>query len=284
MLASSLTLKAASLGASPCPRGALEPGTPPPPPWIYGNASESEASDAVQKSSWSPNYPTCAAGSSQSPINVVTTDALRDELVVLAPHLPSRDLQPSNSGHGYELAALGAVPPSVIDGRSFAFQQVHWHAPAENLVDGEQAAMEGHFVHESAAGELAVLAVRFALSSECNQELAPFWASFPQAEGEKGAPTAADLNATVAPLLAHGFYSWNGSLTTPPCTEGVRWYLLLRTAPVCQAQVDQLRRNLRQTRGVDFSNRAAQPLNGRVVRFTPGGATSNSSVQEGSIQ
>lgn len=272
MLATSL---AASLGASPCPRGVLEPGRP---PWIYGHASESEASDAVQKGSWSPNYPTCAAGSSQSPINIVTADALRDERVVLVPHLPSREaLQPSNSGHGYELAALAAVLPSVIDGHSFAFQQVHWHAPAENLVDGERAAMEGHFVHKSAAGELAVLAVRFALSSECNRELAEFWTSMPQSEGETGAPTAADLNATVAPLLAHGFYSWNGSLTTPPCTEGVRWYLLQQTAPVCQAQVDHLRRNLRQTRGVDFSNRAAQPLNGRVVRFTPGDATSDSS-------
>ena len=68
------------------------------------------------------------------------------------------------------------------------------------------------------------------------------------------------------------FFNYKGSLTTPPCTEGVRWYMLRQTAPVCQAQVDELRSTLKADDGhgghVDFNNRATQPLNGRSVHVS----------------
>ena len=122
------------------------------------------------------------------------------------------------------------------------------------------------------AQALAVLAVLFELSDNCDNALAQFWDAFPLELGS-AAPvqaTAADLStAFIKPLIKSGFYHWSGSLTTPPCSEAVDWTLFKGRLPVCQAQVDRLKAALSNVQhGVDINNRVTQPLHQRVVTQT----------------
>ena len=147
-----------------------------------------------------------------------------------------------------------------------------------------------------------MVALRYRVTEQCNLHLASFWDSFPVVEGDaKSDVPAVPLHALLPPaLLAGGYYSWDGSLTTPPCTEGVRWFLLKQEETVCevsptphppprpprqprpprhrllspasassrvpvQAQVQRLRATLRDIQGVDYNSRATQPLNNRTV-------------------
>ena len=90
----------------------------------------------------------------------------------------------------------------------------------------------------SPSDELAVVALRYRLSEECNPKLASFWDSFPNTEGDAESDVpAVPLGALLSPaLLAGGYYRWDGSLTTPPCTEGVRWFLLKQEETVCEVR------------------------------------------------
>merc|ERR1711915_1174493 len=78
-----------------------------------------------------------------------------------------------------------------------------------------------------------------------------------------------DLNQKLREELAHGYYHWYGSLTTPPCTEGVSWNLLKVRERVCQRQLDKLKEALGKTQAnIEFNNRVTQPLNHRIVTET----------------
>jgi hypothetical protein len=102
---------------------------------------------------------------------------------------------------------------------------------------------------------------------ECNEFLDYFWDTFPDDKG-----TAAyegeklDFNEKFAKELAEGYFHWYGSLTTPPCTEGVNWNLVKKTQTVCQRQIDVMKAALAEEQyGIDFNNRVTMPLNHRVV-------------------
>ena len=112
--------------------------------------------------------------------------------------------------------------------------QFHFHAPSEHTVGGKRFAMETHFVHKSAKGELAVLGVLHETGKD-NEALAPIWAALPKSTEEKKALPSFDL-ATALPK-DRSMYRYAGSLTTPPCTEGVRWQVLQVPTSVSEAQV-----------------------------------------------
>jgi hypothetical protein len=135
--------------------------------------------------------------------------------------------------------------------------------------------LEAHFVHQlddpalvGGYHRLAVIGLLYELG-ECNTFLDEFWGTFPENKGVAAYEgEALDFNAKLAAALAEGYYHWYGSLTTPPCTEGVNWNLLKRTQTVCQRQVDVLKAALGATQhGLEFNNRVPQPLNHRVVRL-----------------
>merc|ERR1719183_1869173 len=164
----------------------------------------------------------------------------------------------------------------MINGAKYNFYQVHWHAPSENTVNGESFPLEAHFVHQldddalvGGYHRLAVIGLLYELSDECNAFLDYFWDTFPEDKGTAAYDgEALDFNAKLTAALAEGYYHWYGSLTTPPCTEGVSWNLLKVRQTVCQRQVDKLRESLgNYNNGIDFNNRVPQPLNHRVVSY-----------------
>jgi carbonic anhydrase len=197
---------------------------------------------------------------------------------------------------------VAAEPPStkgytMLRGLRYNWYQVHYHTPSENTIDGEHAALEAHYVHQLADEEyqgegslvgtteqLAVVAVLYDVSNEdaCNEELGAFWQDFPTdtagGHAAEGAPLYAassapvDFGASLTEALAGGYYFWTGSLTTPPCTEGVHWALLKTRRTVCAAQLDRLRVSLAASQhGVSVNNRVIQPLNLRIITTTSGG-------------
>jgi len=263
--------------------------------WVYANNGDTGANAAAQAATWGG---LCNSGNEQSPINVVTGHVVRTALPVIETHFSTSASYVKNTGHGFQLfetapashtyndseaddisevdALGGAKGYSVMGGAKHNFYQVHWHTPSENTVDGESFPLEAHFVHQldddalhGTYHRLAVIGLLYELGSdtECNDFLDKFWDSF---SNEKGVSEYSgdnfDLNAKLTDELAHGYYHWYGSLTTPPCTEGVSWNLLKVHEKVCQRQLDKLKVALGATQsGVDFNNRVPQPLNHRVV-------------------
>ena len=118
--------------------------------------------------------------------------------------------------------------------------------------------MEAHLVHADKEGNLAVVALMFEEGAE-NRALAKIWPLIPKNAGEK---TALPSPFAVAQLLPRnkGYYRFNGSLTTPPCTEGVRWLVMKKTVPASQEQVKAFSLAMRHP-----NNRPVQPVNARSV-------------------
>jgi len=265
----------------------LEDVAPNPNGWFYSETPGGGSDGAVQRKSWAAaGYPICGEGRAQSPIDIDTRhgNGPNPAIAGVLDHsmnssLPAVSLTPQ-TGHNFQLTmpadapAMAAGYGTWLRGERFGFAQAHWHTPSENTIDGVHSILEGHFVHKLEGGTaLAVLAVLFELTDECDNDLAQFWDAFPLELGT-AAPlktvTAASLStAFIKPLLKTGYYHWSGSLTTPPCSEAVDWALFKGRLPVCQAQVDRLKTALAHTQaGVDINNRVTQPLHQRVITQT----------------
>jgi len=205
---------------------------------------------------------------------------------------------PWNTGHGFQLHETNPEHFQVIangtgtteeptglskgytlmHGDQYNFYQVHWHTPSENTIDGAHFPLEAHFVHQlngsTGYTNLAVIAVLYELQEDCSDFLGDFWGYFPLAEEDNDnlasiPDRVVDLQGMLETAVPGGYYHWSGSLTTPPCTEGVTWVLLKTRLGVCQRQVDKLASALSTTQhGVRVNNRMTQPLNQRVVTQT----------------
>mmetsp|Transcript_22436 Transcript_22436/g.42947 ORF Transcript_22436/g.42947 Transcript_22436/m.42947 type:complete len:607 (+) Transcript_22436:61-1881(+) len=267
--------------------------------WVYAYAGEPVANEVAQEATWGG---LCTTGKEQSPINVVTSATVKTVNPVIETHFDTDVSYVKNTGHGFQLFETspanhsynatsagisevdnigGSKGYSFIGGAKFNFYQVHWHSPSENTVDGTSFPLEAHFVHQlddkalhGGYHRLAVIGLLYDLSTECNKVLDKFWDVFPKAKGV--APYAGDalnLNAKLNDELKSGYYHWYGSLTTPPCTEGVSWNLLKRRQKVCQQQLDHIKTALGTTqKGINFNNRVPMPLNHRIVTETASGA------------
>lgn len=200
-------------------------------------------------------YTTCAAGRNQSPIDLA--NLVEAELKPLKLDYKAGAAEIVNNGHTVQVN-YAAGSTLMVDGRSFELKQFHFHAPSENKIKGRQFPLEGHLVHADKDGNLAVVAVMFA-EGAANPLLAKLWPSMPvKAGGKASLPTGLD----VAPMLPgnHDYYRFNGSLTTPPCSEGVWWLVLKNPVTVSKAQVEQFSKTLGFA-----NNRPVQPVYARPV-------------------
>ena len=266
---------------------------PPPPHWVYTHHKGGPSDDAAQKATWGVWGATCPIGRLQSPIDIVTEEAAVSErlLGAIEPSFAPFPLVCNNSGHAFQAGLVKGAKDAVtvLRGEEFKFVQVHFHTPAEHTIDGKRAIMEGHFVHSSTdpstAPGLAVLGIFFELQDECNPVLAKFWHFFPTdgtvGQGPKLAGEV-DFMELLTPALAGGYYHYTGSLTTPPCTEGVDWNLAKGFLGVCQAQIDRLKEGIASVQeGVDINNRYIQELHQRDVTTTPPQAIPSLLVHDG---
>ena len=244
-------------------RGAASPSADTPPHWGY------EAEDGPAR--WSAMYAdwaVCGAGRAQSPIDL-SAAAPRDLPPVHIRTPSDAEVEVLNqagvveeldNGHTIQINARTGESVTVGDKR-YDLVQLHFHAPSEHTIDGEQFPMEIHFVHEADDGTLAVVGL-LVEEGEANRGIEVFWALLDRAIGSR----------TVVEVPPHfvdelfgerhpGLFYYTGSLTTPPCTEGVRWFV--RQVPVTFS-AEQI---AAFTAVYDHNNRPVQSRHGRSVYF-----------------
>ena len=201
----------------------------------------------------SPEYATCGIGVNQSPVDIVATIPAELERLVFDYRTDSIDIV--NDGHTLQ---INAKPGSTltIRGEVFQFEQLHFHSPSEHRIDGELFPLEAHLVHRNERGFLAVVAILFR-EGEWHAELERIGNAAPVA----GVSTPLDLDFGELRLYRNydSYYRYSGSLTTPPCTEGVRWYILKTAETVSPEQAANF------VRWIGEDARGPQPLNARVV-------------------
>lgn len=179
-----------------------------------------------------PAFAACALGREQSPIDLA--GARRADLAPLAFDYRQSRIAVANTGHTIQVDT-DSGSSILLDGARYDLRQFHFHRGSEHLVDGVRLALEMHLVHGGADGATAVVGVLFE-DGPANDALAPVWANLPPEPGSaRGVAGELDL-ATLLPA-ARTAWRYRGSLTTPPCTEGVAWAVLTETLTMSREQI-----------------------------------------------
>jgi carbonic anhydrase len=213
-----------------------------------------------------PAWRLCAEGRAQSPIDLGNAEAA--ELPPVDLRLPSgRDVEVLNqegvidaldNGHTIQVNAKTGETMTVGD-KSYALLQFHLHAPSEHTVDGRRYPMEMHFLYQAEDGALAVLGVLIEEGAE-NRVFAPLWKQLEEAPGTHVTvqlPINFD-DGLFAGGESTGVFHYEGSLTTPPCSEGVKWFILRTPTVLSKAQIAAF------SAVYEGNNRPLQPLNDRT--------------------
>lgn len=218
--------------------------------WKYkGEKGTSHWSELSEK------FSLCSSGANQSPIDI--SFAIKTELPPLEIDYGEIDVEEFNNGHTVQVNTTGNNTFSN-DAGSFKLAQFHFHEPSENTIDGKSFPLEAHFVNIDEEGRIAVLGVMFTAGQE-NSQLKKLWAKMP----ERTEYNIARIKSVIVSKLLpqeKGYYRFNGSLTTPPCTEGVRWFILKDSIEASQNQINKFH----EVMGTD-TNRPIQPINARVI-------------------
>ncbi len=203
-------------------------------------------------------YALCKGGKSQSPINIDTASTSSQPLPPIEVHYAAPPSTLVNNGHTIKVnIAKGSY--IMVGGKRYDLLQFHFHTPSEHTINGRPAAMVAHFVHKAADGQLGVVGVLFEEGPE-NAALAALWSRLPSSEGEMVA--APEMNLAQLLPASMSYYNYAGSLTTPPCSEGVNWMVVKSPVSASHAQVAAF------TQRFPKSVRPVQALNGRVVSTT----------------
>ncbi|RLM27523.1 carbonic anhydrase [Brenneria alni] len=205
----------------------------------------------------SPDFSLCDTGKNQSPIDIHgALKTIHDELQLSYQVGPQHII---NNGHTIQVD-VSAGNTLVIDNDNFTLQQFHFHAPSENEIDGKIFPLEAHFVYNDQQGAITVVALMFE-QGETNQELEKAWQQMPLTLDKPVLlNTPLNIDALIPATYRHKYYRFSGSLTTPPCSEGVRWLVLDKPATISAAQIARFTAAIHHA-----NNRPVQPLNGRVI-------------------
>jgi carbonic anhydrase len=222
--------------------------------WGYSGATGPE-----NWGSLAPEYAPCAEGAEQSPIDLAGGSGDPPSLEVA---YGSSSLALANNGHSVQ-AEVAGDHSITLGGTRYALEQFHFHAPSEHTLDGEELALELHFVNAAEDGSLAVLGVMVRAGEENRAwgEITRALAGASAAGDEAEAGTV-DLQALL-PADPAGARRWAyaGSLTTPPCTEGVAWTVFAEPIEMSAEQIEAFKS------AYDANARPVQPLGERELAF-----------------
>jgi len=227
-----------------------------------GNWSYAGNTGPTKWAALSKEFKSCKSGdeSKQSPIDIPDAKARKGDLPGLLFNYKSVPLKIVDNGHTIEVIY---PPGSVvsIDGKRYELQQFHFHKPAEEKIDGKGHEMSLHLVHKGPDGKLMVIAVLIDAGKE-NKALKTLWDHLPKEKDKEVTVDNVKIDAVDLLPTDKGYYTYAGSLTTPPCSEQVTWYVL--KTPV-QASADQI---ARFGRIYPMNARPIQPFNDRDIMGT----------------
>lgn len=220
------------------------------PHWAYDGAEGPE-----HWSELDAKFSVCNIGKNQSPVNL--TGFIKSELAPIAFNYKAGGDQIINNGHTVQVNFTEGSS-ITLNGQTFALKQFHVHSPSENQINGKSFPMEAHFVHADANGNLAVIAVMFE-EGKANTELEKAWKAMPHEADEKVTLKENVLGTSIMPD-DKSYYRFNGSLTTPPCSEGVTWLVLKHAVTASKAQIENFTHVMHH-----HNNRPVQPINARPI-------------------
>lgn len=219
------------------------------PHWQYGGAHGPSRWGDLEK-----GFATCKTGKDQSPIDI--KGAVKAALPAIGFHYATSPAEIVNNGHTIQVNLASGGTVDLASG-TYKIVQFHFHAPSEEKVDGHSYSMVAHLVHSNDKGQLAVVAVLFK-EGKANPALAKVFGAMPGAEGGK-AELAGGIDAAALLPARQEYYAFTGSLTTPPCTEGVRWQVLKQPVELSREQLAAFRKLY------PMNARPTQKLNGRKI-------------------
>jgi carbonic anhydrase len=202
----------------------------------------------------SSDFDICSRGKNQSPIDLVAQVAAEAPILKFY-YSNAGHLVEENTGHSIQEVVRPGNTVS-LDGHSYELKQFHFHSPSEHTVGGKYYPLEVHFVHQDKNGSLLVVGLLFE-EGEHNPVIAEL-PSYRRARGEEPRTEPVDYNQLV--LGRENYFLYNGSLTTPPCSEGVQWIVMKEPISASAKQIAHLHDLL----GFD-NNRPLQPRNARIV-------------------
>jgi carbonic anhydrase len=200
----------------------------------------------------------CATGKNQSPIDLSTRAAKHGNLPALTFAYKPTPLHVIDNGHSIQVD-VDKGSSLTVEGAQYALVQFHFHKPSEETIDGKHFAMVVHLVHKDAAGKLAVVAVPLEAGA-ANPLIATVWKNLPKEKGHSVAPAGVTIDPSQLVPANRTYFTYTGSLTTPPCTEGVRWFVLTHPTAVSGDEIASF------AKLYPANARPPQPLNGRPVR------------------
>jgi len=225
---------------------------------------------------WADDNPDCA-GTGQSPVDISSTpydNTVQDTLDAAYLPIAGEGLSIVNNGHALQVS--GDFGKLTLPDGIYQVLQFHFHCPSEHSIDGILSSCEMHIVHQregsSGTDDLAVVGILFdrikkagasessGLTLDFLRNLG-FGSELPKEGESKPLKTSVDLRKTFGEGLAGGYYHYKGSLTTPPCSETVHWYVLRKRAAISQKMIDQFKMMFPNP----SDNRPVQPLNGRAI-------------------
>ena len=208
---------------------------------------------AMGPENWGKEFPTCGKGKSQAPLNI--KGPFEKVRFSVAPDYKQGQLKIVNNGHTIQVN-VPAGSKIRIDGKPYDLLQFHFHRPSEEHIDGKPSAMVVHFVHKNTEGELAVLAVMLREGNE-NPGIKTLWTHAPKKEGPEVVPDGVMFNPANLLPKEMDFFHYDGSLTTPPCTEKVKFFILKTQVNIAKEQVSDF--------PFKMNARPVQPANGRPI-------------------
>jgi carbonic anhydrase len=222
--------------------------------WSYETAG-----DAVGPEDWGslPDGATCGTGTEQSPIALASAAAKPTESTLSFAYRPTQ-LRITNNGHTEQVDA-GLGSRLEIDGKPLQLLQYHFHAPSEHTLDGTLYSMEMHLVHAGTDGKPAAVVAVLIKRGAPSKALEPFFSHLPGAQGIS-TPAAFTIDPAAILPASHAFLHYAGSLTTPPCSEGLRWYVLTTPVTASEEQIEAYR-----AKGLEGTSRPLQPLGARTL-------------------
>ena len=208
---------------------------------------------------WGDNFPTCAKGKKQAPLNIIGPFEKSKE--TLTADYKEGALKIVNTGHTIQINPE-AGSTLMVNKDAYELVDVHFHRPSEEEIDGKPSAMVVHLVHKNKKGKLAVLAVLVNEGKE-NPGIKVLWTNLPpkdKKEGEEYAPPKVTFNPSTLLPADMGHFTYEGSLSTPPCTEGVMNYVLKTPIELSKGQINKFPFKL--------NARPVQDFNGRKISAT----------------
>jgi len=203
-----------------------------------------------------PGWEACAEGDEQSPIDIPEGVPAR-EYAALEVDYASSALNILNNGHTVQVN-YDAGSKITLAGTEYALRQFHFHAHSEHQVAGRSWPLELHLVHQNAQGGLAVVGIFIKEGAE-NAALANVFDNLPATLGAAKTVPGATVQAEAFWPSDHAMWRYDGSLTTPPCSEGVKWHVLRTPIEASSAQIASF------TRLFHDNARPIQQLAGRVI-------------------